>query len=185
MLVTNNDIEKDILENMRTSRNVVEASVVRDMMFYMREQYETKIDKISMENQILHSALDAVNIEDEEIYEEDENTGSLFEETISGNEIVDSLMTTIADMINDFDIVEDVELNNEPVATADNDFPDSFVFCEGVTDYGNDETCDGKNDCKKYIGNREEDIQELLKATADFTNLETCKALNFDLFEAK
>ena len=49
MLVTNKDIAKDIAENMKVKEDVINTSVVKDMMFYMRDIYEAKIRNLETE----------------------------------------------------------------------------------------------------------------------------------------
>lgn len=66
MLVTNKDIENDIGLNLMVRQDVIKADVVRDMMFYMREQYERELATKEKHIQILDSALKAINTMEDE-----------------------------------------------------------------------------------------------------------------------
>ena len=68
MIVTNKDIAKDIAENMMVQDDVITTSVVKDMMYYMRDIYETKIKSLDTEVEILKGQSKPI----EEILTEDE-----------------------------------------------------------------------------------------------------------------
>ena len=61
MIVTNENILKDIRENLMTRVDAVHPETVNDMMLYMRDIYEKKVSELEKENTILSSALKAVN----------------------------------------------------------------------------------------------------------------------------
>ena len=68
MIVTNKDIAKDIAENMMVQEDVISVSVVKDMMYYMRDIYETKIKNLDTEIETITSQSKSI----EEILDEDE-----------------------------------------------------------------------------------------------------------------
>ena len=68
MIVTNKDIAKDIAENMMVQDDVITIDVVKDMMYYMRDIYETKIKSLDTEVEILKGQSKPI----EEILTEDE-----------------------------------------------------------------------------------------------------------------
>ena len=66
MIVTDENIYSDIVANCKKSGKSMKVDIARDMMFNMRDVYESKLNTIQKENQILSAALRAVNREDEE-----------------------------------------------------------------------------------------------------------------------
>lgn len=184
MLVTNTDIEKDIIENMQPTVNALEASVVRDMMFYMREQYENKLSSMETEIQILNAALNAVNnTDDSGTVTVDVNTPSLFDDFDYSEITVEDIGKSFDTMIDD--LVSSISTNFLEIEEVYEE-PENFIYCRGRIENGEEEAlCDGRESCKKYIGYRSEDEQDRLVASADFTNMDTCKALNYDLFEPR
>ena len=189
MIVTNKDIENDIAENLMVRHDVIKSDVVREMMFYMREIYENKVSSYGTKIQVLEAALRAVNKEEEVEPETIEiNSEDLLErimEAFSYNPMEDD-----EDEEGYFDPEEwaadqaaDLEEDEMFEEEYSKHYPENYIFCEGSNDKG--QMCDGRDACVKYLGNQNSSMHDFITVCGNFTNLDLCKSLNYDFFEAK
>ena len=88
------------MSNCKKNCKSVKVDTVIQMMFYMRDAYESKLNTIQKENQILSAALRAVNIEDKEVETPKQDEQKTADEKMNDElDIAIALTTDILDML--------------------------------------------------------------------------------------